>query len=129
MELRFDGARRAPCVGVCQSDHRLADGLAQSCHGRFGDDAGTDRGDGVALRDVGPWLTEYKIGARRPAARVHVGSCRDTRTRCKAATADLARCALSEGVEACPACRPDTAMGVLERPAALAVEELAQVRA
>ncbi|MGO4456565.1 DUF6233 domain-containing protein [Streptomyces sp. M-16] len=60
------------------------------------------------------WLIEYGIGAGRPAARVHVGSCWDTRTRCKAATADLARRALSEGVEARPACRPDTALGVLE---------------
>ncbi|MFF7081755.1 DUF6233 domain-containing protein [Streptomyces lavendulae] len=38
-----------------------------------------------------------------------------TRTRCKPATTDQARRALTEGVSARPRCRPDTALGMLER--------------
>jgi hypothetical protein len=60
------------------------------------------------------WLLEHGIGAGRPPVRVHVGDCWDTRTRCKPATADAARRALAEGVEACTHCRPDTALGVLD---------------
>ncbi|MFD9574658.1 DUF6233 domain-containing protein [Streptomyces sp. NPDC059982] len=60
------------------------------------------------------WLIEHGIGTGRPPARVHVGSCWDTRSRCKPATADQARRALAEGIAACPHCRPDTALGVLE---------------
>ncbi|MFF5706609.1 DUF6233 domain-containing protein [Streptomyces sp. NPDC012794] len=59
-------------------------------------------------------LINYGIGVGRPAARVHIGSCWDTRSRCKPATTDCARRALAEGVHGCPACRPDTALGVLE---------------
>ncbi|MFE1558893.1 DUF6233 domain-containing protein [Streptomyces sp. NPDC058734] len=60
------------------------------------------------------WLIEHGIGTGRPAVRVHVGGCWDTRTRCKPATAEAARRALTEGVPACPQCRPDTALGILE---------------
>ncbi|MFF4645005.1 DUF6233 domain-containing protein [Streptomyces sp. NPDC001389] len=60
------------------------------------------------------WLLEHGIGAGRQPVRVHVGDCWDTRTRCKPATADVARRALAEGVEACTHCRPDTALGVLD---------------
>ncbi|MEU7066870.1 DUF6233 domain-containing protein [Streptomyces sp. NPDC046161] len=60
------------------------------------------------------WLIEHGIGTGRPPVRVHVGGCWDTRTRCKPASADLARRALAEGVEACTHCRPDTALGVLD---------------
>ncbi|MEW1637543.1 DUF6233 domain-containing protein [Streptomyces sp. NPDC093801] len=60
------------------------------------------------------WLIEHGIGTGRPAVRVHTGGCWDTRTRCKAATVDAARRALAEGVPACPQCRPDTALGMLD---------------
>jgi hypothetical protein len=60
------------------------------------------------------WLIEHGIGAGRAPVRVHVGDCWDTRSRCKPASADLARRALAEGVEACTHCRPDTALGVLD---------------
>ena len=60
------------------------------------------------------WLVEHGIGTGRPAVRVHVGTCWDTRTRCKPADRDAVRRALAEGVSACPQCRPDTALGVLE---------------
>lgn len=49
-----------------------------------------------------------------PAVRVHTGQCWDTRSRCKPATPDAARQALAEGVPACPQCRPDTALGMLD---------------
>ncbi|MFD5419520.1 DUF6233 domain-containing protein [Streptomyces sp. NPDC127069] len=60
------------------------------------------------------WLLEHGIGTGRPPVRVHVGGCWDTKTRCKPTTADIARRALAEGVEACTHCRPDTALGVLD---------------
>ncbi|MEU9031922.1 DUF6233 domain-containing protein [Streptomyces sp. NPDC048383] len=60
------------------------------------------------------WLVEHGIGAGRPAVRVHTGDCWDTRTRCKPATLDEARRALAEGIRACPHCRPDTALGIID---------------
>ncbi|MFG2395187.1 DUF6233 domain-containing protein [Streptomyces lavendulae] len=60
------------------------------------------------------WLLEHGIGTGRPPVRVHTGECWDTRTRCKPTSADAARRALTEGVSACPHCRPDTALGILE---------------
>lgn len=60
------------------------------------------------------WLIEHGIGAGRAPVRVHVGDCWDTRTRCKPADRDTVRRALTEGVEACTHCRPDTALGVLD---------------
>lgn len=71
---------------------------------------------GAGARPAPPppeWLIEQGIGTGRPAVRVHVGGW-DTRTRCKPATAEAARRALAEGVPACPHCRPDTALGILE---------------
>jgi hypothetical protein len=60
------------------------------------------------------WLVEHGIGDGRPAVRVHVGGCWDTRSRCKPAARDTIRRALADGVEACTHCRPDTALGVLD---------------
>ncbi|MEU7068119.1 DUF6233 domain-containing protein [Streptomyces sp. NPDC046161] len=60
------------------------------------------------------WLVEREIGAGRPSGRVHVGTCWDTGKRCAPATADQIRDLLAQGVPACPQCRPDTALGVLE---------------
>ncbi|MGW7319551.1 DUF6233 domain-containing protein [Streptomyces sp. NPDC054854] len=60
------------------------------------------------------WLVEHGIGTGRPAVRVHAGTCWDTRSRCKPATREAVRHALAEGIPACPHCRPDTALGVLE---------------
>ncbi|MFE9222710.1 DUF6233 domain-containing protein [Streptomyces lavendulae] len=47
------------------------------------------------------------IGNGRPPVRMHAAGCWDKRTRCKPASADLARRGLAEGVQACPHCRPD----------------------
>lgn len=60
------------------------------------------------------WLIERSIGAGRPAVRVHVGGCWDAGKRSAALGVEQARRALAEGVPACPQCRPDTALGVLE---------------
>ncbi|WP_308296568.1 DUF6233 domain-containing protein [Streptomyces sp. ISL-44] len=50
----------------------------------------------------------------RLPVRVHTGDCWDTSKRCAPATAEQVRRLLAEGVSACPHCRPDTALGVLE---------------
>ncbi|MFJ3841963.1 DUF6233 domain-containing protein [Streptomyces sp. NPDC090054] len=60
------------------------------------------------------WLVEHGIGTGRPAVRVHSGDCWDTRSRCKPVDRKAARRTLAEGVQACPHCRPDTALGLLE---------------
>ncbi|WP_018528884.1 MULTISPECIES: DUF6233 domain-containing protein [unclassified Streptomyces] len=45
---------------------------------------------------------------------VHVGGCHMAGKRSRAATRDQARQALAAGVDECPHCRPDTALGVLD---------------
>ncbi|MCX4633491.1 DUF6233 domain-containing protein [Streptomyces sp. NBC_01443] len=59
-------------------------------------------------------LVERSIGAGRLPVRVHAGDCWDARNRCTALSTDEARRTLAEGVPACPHCRPDVALGVLE---------------
>ncbi|MGW8782604.1 DUF6233 domain-containing protein [Streptomyces sp. NPDC055796] len=58
------------------------------------------------------WLIERGIGAGRHPVRVHAGDCWDARKRCTAMSMDQARRALAEGVQACPHCRPDAALGM-----------------
>lgn len=60
------------------------------------------------------WLIEQGIGVGRRPVRVHAGGCWDASKRCRAAGADEVRRALVGGVEACPHCRPDTVLGVLD---------------
>ncbi|MFB9581078.1 DUF6233 domain-containing protein (plasmid) [Streptomyces goshikiensis] len=60
------------------------------------------------------WLVERGIGVGRLPVRVHAGHCWDTRSRCAPADADQIRALLAQGIPACPHCRPDTALGVLE---------------
>ncbi|MFF3652731.1 DUF6233 domain-containing protein [Streptomyces sp. NPDC002181] len=50
----------------------------------------------------------------RLPVRVHAGGCWDSSKRCVPATAEQARRLLAEGVSACPHCRPDSALGMLE---------------
>ncbi|MFF6940443.1 DUF6233 domain-containing protein [Streptomyces lavendulae] len=57
---------------------------------------------------------EGGIGVGRRPVRVHVGGCWDASKRCHPATQDQVRRALADGVLACPHCRPDTALGVLD---------------
>ncbi|MFG2753947.1 DUF6233 domain-containing protein [Streptomyces xanthophaeus] len=60
------------------------------------------------------WLLERGIGVGRPPFRVHAGDCWDTAKRCGPVSAEEARRALAEGVQACPHCQPDVVLGVLE---------------
>ncbi|MFF2404427.1 DUF6233 domain-containing protein [Streptomyces goshikiensis] len=60
------------------------------------------------------WLVERGIGVGRLPVRVHAGDCWDTRSRCAPADADQIRALLAQGIPACPHCRPDTTLGVLE---------------
>ncbi|MFJ9038028.1 DUF6233 domain-containing protein [Streptomyces sp. NPDC102406] len=59
------------------------------------------------------WVIERGLNARH-SVYVHVGGCPTAGKRCKAATEGQARQALAAGVDACPHCRPDTALGVLD---------------
>ncbi|WP_405754175.1 DUF6233 domain-containing protein [Streptomyces sp. NBC_00073] len=58
------------------------------------------------------WLIERGIEVGRLPVRVHAGGCWDARKRCTGMSMDEARRALAEGVQACPHCRPDAALGM-----------------
>ncbi|WP_338704291.1 DUF6233 domain-containing protein (plasmid) [Streptomyces sp. Q6] len=73
-----------------------------------------ERARGAAARPPEPdWLIEQGLTGRR-AVYVHVGGCHMAGKRSAAASRGQARQALAAGVDACPHCRPDTALGVLE---------------
>jgi hypothetical protein len=73
-----------------------------------------ERQRGEQARPPAPdWLIERGIGGG-PAVYVHVGGCWSAKKRCHGVTRDQALRALTEGVEACPHCRPDTELGVLD---------------
>lgn len=59
------------------------------------------------------WLIEQGLDGRAPVY-VHVGGCHMAGKRSRGVTHDQARRALHESVDACPHCRPDTELGVLE---------------
>ncbi|MGW7071856.1 DUF6233 domain-containing protein [Streptomyces sp. NPDC054855] len=61
-------------------------------------------------------MIEQGIGQGRPAVYVHAGHCdmAPKAPRAKGMTMEQARSALHKGVDACPYCRPDTELGVLE---------------
>ncbi|MCB5181507.1 DUF6233 domain-containing protein [Streptomyces antimicrobicus] len=59
-------------------------------------------------------MIERGIGTGRPPVRLHAGGCWDIGKRSAPATADQVRYLLAGGVPACPHCRPDTALGMLE---------------
>ncbi|MEU6388032.1 DUF6233 domain-containing protein [Streptomyces sp. NPDC046939] len=74
----------------------------------------TERARGAAARPPDPdWLVERGLQGRH-AVYVHVGGCHMAGKRSRAATRDQARQFLDSGTDACPHCRPDTALGVLE---------------
>ncbi|MFB6811463.1 DUF6233 domain-containing protein [Streptomyces sp. NPDC056387] len=57
-------------------------------------------------------MIERGIGVGRLPVRVHAGGCWDARKRCTGMSMEEARRALAEGVQACPHCRPDAALGI-----------------
>jgi hypothetical protein len=59
------------------------------------------------------WLLEAGIGDG-PAVYVHMGGCHMAGSRCRGVPRHVALGVLTEGVEACPHCRPDTELGYLE---------------
>jgi hypothetical protein len=73
-----------------------------------------ERQHGLAARPpAADWLLEAGINDG-PAVYVHMGGCNMAGKRCRGVPRDLAMRALTEGVEACPHCRPDTELGYLE---------------
>ncbi|MGW7083302.1 DUF6233 domain-containing protein [Streptomyces sp. NPDC054871] len=74
----------------------------------------TERKRGEQARPLAPdWLIEQGLDGRVPVY-VHVGNCHMAGKRSRGVTQDQARRALCEQVDACPHCRPDTELGVLE---------------
>ncbi|MFF3687510.1 DUF6233 domain-containing protein [Streptomyces sp. NPDC002187] len=66
------------------------------------------------LPDVVPdWMLERGIGQGAPPVAVHVGGCHMAGKRTETLERDQAVRALTDGVEACSHCRPDTALGLL----------------
>ncbi|MEV2255946.1 DUF6233 domain-containing protein [Streptomyces sp. NPDC050147] len=74
----------------------------------------TERIRGEQARPPAPdWVIEQGLGGRVPVY-VHRGDCHMAGKRSRGADRDQARRTLAEGVDACPHCRPDTELGVLE---------------
>ncbi|MGX1907677.1 DUF6233 domain-containing protein [Streptomyces phaeochromogenes] len=73
-----------------------------------------ERQRGMQARPPDPdWLIEQGINGRA-AVYVHVGDCHMAGRRSRGVVRDHARQALTEGVNACPHCRPDTRLGILD---------------
>ncbi|MFE9886891.1 DUF6233 domain-containing protein [Streptomyces scopuliridis] len=60
------------------------------------------------------WTVSRGIDAHRSPVAVHIGGCHMQGKHVQAASRDDAVRLLSDGVEACGHCRPDTALGVLD---------------
>jgi hypothetical protein len=60
------------------------------------------------------WVLEMGIGTERLPVYVHVGTCHMVGKRARGVSQDIAVRALTEGVEACSHCRPETLLGVLD---------------
>ncbi|WP_437065300.1 DUF6233 domain-containing protein [Streptomyces sp. enrichment culture] len=74
-----------------------------------------ERQRGIAARPPAPdWLIEQSLSRDVPPVYVHVGGCHMAGKRSKGVGRDQALRALTEGVAACPHCRPDTELGVLD---------------
>jgi len=74
----------------------------------------TEQKRGEQARPPAPdWLIEMGLGGRDPVY-VHVGGCHMAGKRSRGVERDQALRAVTEGVDACPHCRPDTELGVLD---------------
>jgi hypothetical protein len=74
----------------------------------------TERHRGAQARPpASDWLIEMGLGGRAPVY-VHVGGCHMAGKRSRGVDRDQALRAVTEGVDACPHCRPDTELGILE---------------
>ena len=70
---------------------------------------------GAQARPPDPdWLIEQGLNGHSPPVYVHVGGCHMAGKRSKGVQRDQALRALTEGVDACTHCRPDSELGVLD---------------
>ncbi|MGW6404525.1 DUF6233 domain-containing protein [Streptomyces sp. NPDC055134] len=100
--LRF--ARRIAVQQVEQIDRWIATEERREAERRHGEQARPPAPD---------WLIEMGLGGRDPVY-VHVGGCHMAGKRSRGVDRDQVLRALTEGVAACPHCRPDTELGVLD---------------
>ncbi|MFI1701981.1 DUF6233 domain-containing protein [Streptomyces bobili] len=74
----------------------------------------TERQRGIDARPPAPdWLIERGLSGQ-DAVYLHAGDCWNAGKRSKGIDRSAALRSLAEGVAACPHCRPDTALGVLD---------------
>jgi hypothetical protein len=70
---------------------------------------------GIQARPPAPdWLIEVGLNRDAPPVYVHVGGCHMAGKRSRGVSRDVALRALAEGIDACPHCRPDSELGVLD---------------
>jgi hypothetical protein len=75
----------------------------------------TERRHGEQARPPEPdWLLERGLDGHAPAVYVHAGGCHMAGKRSRGVARDQALRALADGVDACPHCRPDSELGVLD---------------
>lgn len=73
-----------------------------------------ERQHGEQARPPAPdWLIEHRLQEHR-AVYVHAGGCWNAGKRSRGVTREQAVRALADGVDPCPACRPDAALGILD---------------
>jgi hypothetical protein len=74
-----------------------------------------ERQRGLEARPPAPdWLIEQSLSRDVPPVYVHVGGCHMAGKRSKGVPREDALRALTVGITACPHCRPDTELGVLD---------------
>jgi hypothetical protein len=74
-----------------------------------------ERQRGIDARPPAPdWLIEQGLNRDAPPVYVHIGGCHMAGKRSKGAPRGAAMRALTEGVAACPHCRPDSELGFLD---------------
>ncbi|WP_225825631.1 DUF6233 domain-containing protein [Streptomyces naphthomycinicus] len=74
-----------------------------------------ERQQGAQARPPAPdWLLEQGLTGHSPPVYVHVGGCHMASQRSRGISRDAAVRALTEGVNACSHCRPDTELGILD---------------
>nr|WP_237532270.1 DUF6233 domain-containing protein [Streptomyces sp. SID8352] len=77
--------------------------------------AEAERQRGLESRPPAPdWLLETGLSRDAPPVQVHCGGCWNAGKRVKGISRNEALRALADGVRACTACRPDSALGFLD---------------
>ncbi|MGW4042932.1 DUF6233 domain-containing protein [Streptomyces sp. NPDC004721] len=74
-----------------------------------------ERQRGIDARPPAPeWILEQGLNRDSPPVTVHEGGCHMAGKRWKGVPRDVAVRALTEGVQACGHCRPDTLLGIFD---------------